>query len=263
MIPQAESKPRPSGPADRASGEGREVGCPATRTDVSTQASGPGLPCVWMSAGVLAFKLCDRDFECERCPLDLALGAARAPRAPERAPRARVEFPNDRAYSAGHGWVLPLGAARVRTGLDALAARLVERVHGLVLPAAGTHAKAGQPLVWLIDDHEAVPVSAPVDGVVLASNPSVRDDPGLALRDPYGAGWLVELARDEGTSTRLTDATLARHRAARDLWELRRLAARHDSSVGRTARDGGRPIRDLRRVLGARRYQRLLRRWLG
>lgn len=29
--------------------------------------------CVWMRAGVIRFWLCDRDFDCEHCPLDAAL----------------------------------------------------------------------------------------------------------------------------------------------------------------------------------------------
>lgn len=29
--------------------------------------------CVWMEAGVIRFWLCNRDFDCERCPLDAAL----------------------------------------------------------------------------------------------------------------------------------------------------------------------------------------------
>jgi hypothetical protein len=34
----------------------------------------PGvLPCVWMSAGLVAFKLCDREGECEGCPFDRAM----------------------------------------------------------------------------------------------------------------------------------------------------------------------------------------------
>jgi hypothetical protein len=34
----------------------------------------PGaLPCVWMSAGLIAFKLCDREGECEGCPFDRAM----------------------------------------------------------------------------------------------------------------------------------------------------------------------------------------------
>jgi hypothetical protein len=30
-------------------------------------------PCVWMSAGLVAYKLCDRGFECESCPFDQAM----------------------------------------------------------------------------------------------------------------------------------------------------------------------------------------------
>ena len=29
-------------------------------------------PCVWMSAGLISYKLCDRGFDCENCPLDAA-----------------------------------------------------------------------------------------------------------------------------------------------------------------------------------------------
>ena len=35
------------------------------------------LPCVWMSAGLVAYKLCDRGFECEGCPFDQAMRGAR------------------------------------------------------------------------------------------------------------------------------------------------------------------------------------------
>jgi len=44
----------------------------------------PGLlPCVWMSAGLVAFKLCDREGECESCPFDQAM------RSPQGGPRRR------------------------------------------------------------------------------------------------------------------------------------------------------------------------------
>jgi hypothetical protein len=43
----------------------------------------PGvLPCVWMSAGLVAFKLCDREGECEGCPFDRAMQGARRPEPP-------------------------------------------------------------------------------------------------------------------------------------------------------------------------------------
>jgi glycine cleavage system H protein len=266
MIPPAESKPRPSGPANQASGESPEREVRATRTVVSPPSADTGEPCVWMSAGVLAFKLCDRCFECERCPLDLALGAVRVSRPPEHAPRVRLGFPDDRVYSAGHGWVLALDANRVRTGVDALAARLVQRVHAIVLPAAGTRVRAGEPLGWIFAENEPLPIAAPIDGVVLAANPRVRDDPALALRDPYGAGWLVELSREPSSEQKpLEDARSARKRAGRDLRALRKLAERRsrDLRVGPTAYDGGVRVRDPRVALGERRYQRWLARLLG
>jgi hypothetical protein len=36
-----------------------------------------------MSAGVIRFWLCDRDFDCENCPLDAALRGRRGAAAPE------------------------------------------------------------------------------------------------------------------------------------------------------------------------------------
>lgn len=33
----------------------------------------PAIRCVWMDAGVVNYKLCDRGYDCERCPLDQAL----------------------------------------------------------------------------------------------------------------------------------------------------------------------------------------------
>lgn len=36
-------------------------------------ASGEPLKCIWMLAGVLTYRLCDRQYDCEHCPLDAAL----------------------------------------------------------------------------------------------------------------------------------------------------------------------------------------------
>lgn len=38
--------------------------------------------CVWMSAGLLRFWLCDRAFNCDDCPLDRALRAQRSTHRP-------------------------------------------------------------------------------------------------------------------------------------------------------------------------------------
>ena len=45
----------------------------------------PPTCCVWMDAGVVNYKLCDRAYDCERCPLDQALH-----RRPSEMNRAKV-----------------------------------------------------------------------------------------------------------------------------------------------------------------------------
>lgn len=36
------------------------------------------------------------------------------------------------------------------------------------------------------------PLVSPVTGTVVAVNQAAASDPGLAERDPFGAGWLIE-----------------------------------------------------------------------
>ena len=31
------------------------------------------LQCIWMTAGIIGYKLCNAGYECERCPFDLAM----------------------------------------------------------------------------------------------------------------------------------------------------------------------------------------------
>jgi len=63
-------------------------------------------PCVWMCAGVLRYRLCTHEYDCDNCPLDAALrGDARIPAAhPLTSPYAPA-FPDDRRYAVGHTWL--------------------------------------------------------------------------------------------------------------------------------------------------------------
>ena len=67
------------------------------------------LPCVWMSAGLIAYRLCDREFDCDGCPLDLALrGVSPTTQSDNRTAvpaHHAAEFPEDRVYSTGHLWL--------------------------------------------------------------------------------------------------------------------------------------------------------------
>jgi glycine cleavage system H protein len=220
-----------------------------------------------MSAGLVRYRLCDRDFDCDRCPLDAALrGDAGWPSAdqPQAAEAGRaLSFPNDRRYSPGHCWLQAREKSLARVGIDALAAALLgvpaalRRLHG------GPAVAAGDAVVALDLAHGSLPLAAPTAGGALRLNDAAEHSPQLVVEDPYGEGWLFELRGRGPQLPTLVDAAAALDQSRLDLRHFGRRAAlgllAGADGVGATLADGGEPLTDLRRMLGPQRYLALIR----
>src|SRR5688572_12815725 len=152
----------------------------------------PAAPCIWMAAGLLRYRLCDRAFDCEGCPLDAALrgdaGGLRGTGVEGAAPPGPLSFPDDRVYSGGHCWLQATGHRR-RGGLDALAAALAGPPAALRALAAGGSAPAGEPVVALDYPAGALALASPASAMAVRVNPDVTRAPALLSADPYGEGW--------------------------------------------------------------------------
>jgi glycine cleavage system H protein len=102
----------------------------------------------------------------------------------------------DRLYHpATHMWIAlsgPASAPTARIGIDALGVETSGTLAQLSLPDAGTGLVAGRPFGQLEAAKFVGPLVSPVAGTVTAVNDAVAADPGLAERDPYGEGWLIE-----------------------------------------------------------------------
>ncbi|MFZ2058925.1 MAG: hypothetical protein WAV54_16085 [Acidimicrobiales bacterium] len=99
----------------------------------------------------------------------------------------------DRRYDAEtHMWVLLTGPGRARIGMDPLGIETSGTLAQLSLVPAGTKLIAGRPFGQLEAAKFVGPLVSPVSGAVLAVNDEVAVDAGLAERDPYGAGWLID-----------------------------------------------------------------------
>lgn len=224
------------------------------------------LPCVWMTAGLVAYKLCDRAYDCEHCPLDTALRGATTP--PSRGERGRHQpmwvFRPDRQYHTKHGWVLRLDDRRVRYGLDVFAARLLSHISQVVLPTPKTRVCRGEAACWVKDAEELIPLAAPISGIVGKVNHQVQTLPHSICGSPYDDGWLLEILHDQDPTEdeSLLGAVRMQVQSNRQLGLLRAQAARylpHDRTVGPTLLDGGELVKDLWRVLGSQRYHDLVR----
>lgn len=246
-------------------------------------------PCLWMSAGLVSYKLCDRNFDCDRCPFDAALRGETLPaRPPVDAPGPRVAalcFPDDRLYAPGHTWVQetspPGGRHGVRVGLDAFAVSLIGRVRsvrpGRCAPSPGATDGASTPPVLCELDLEVgrLPVILPVAGRPNAWNRVLETDAAPLMRSPYEDGWIAEI--DSVTPDALAGLLTAEGALERSRLDLRRFRRRAavflfeesaavgpggdpggdpgiDPELGPTLADGGEILTDLRYILGARRF---------
>ena len=222
--------------------------------------------CVWMNAGLLTYKLCDRGLDCEQCPLDAALRGTRRPMAFETTASAElgcraVTFPGDRLYSTGHTWLKALdeGDGRIRFGIDGFAASFMPSPARVRLTAPHRLLHPGEKLCEIEFDASAMSLAIPLYAQVARQNRVLEDDPTALVTAPYGKGWIAELmpaAEDELDGLLVADA--AREQARLDSRRFRRLLALHlladDDQPGGKLSEEVRLLTDLRQVLGEPSY---------
>lgn len=229
-------------------------------------------PCVWMCAGLLRYRLCDRDFDCENCPLDAALRGEHAASwhgvALLNRRASHGALPEDRLYSAGHGWVQPLASHTGvwRVGVDAFAATLLGWAKKITWTASSKRHEQGEPVCAINIGLGVLSISAPIGGCILHVNEALQHQPALLITDPYEAGWLAELtATDEMELADLLSGAKARQQLALDLRRFRRLVAfRLFADVA--SRDITAPsaasIGDLRNLIGGDEYVDCIRNFI-
>ena len=249
-----------------------------------------GQTCVWMDAGLLTYKLCDRGFDCEHCPLDAALrGTACQPAMTAQASRAEdggriaterseVEagpYPDDRLYSQTHTWIQRIDESgrRFRFGLDGFGATVLPEPVHLRLAAPPTRVGAGERVCEIRFQRGGLRISSPIEAEVVGWNRALEEDAGALVRSPYETGWIAELetcepGEIEARSTGLMTSSEAREKGRLDARHFRRRMAFHllagDSNGACPGMNGdGRLYADIRQWLGWPRFFELLQEAVG
>jgi glycine cleavage system H lipoate-binding protein len=148
------------------------------------------------------------------------------------------QMPERLRYHPGHTWALSESPTLVRVGLDEFAAKLTGKVRRIALPQRGQWIRQGQKIWTLQRDGTTVDMVSPIEGSVADINEAVAHDPFLALKDPYGEGWLVTVqSPDAKTNFRnLLGGALARWWTEESASRLQR---RMPIALGARAQDGG------------------------
>jgi glycine cleavage system H lipoate-binding protein len=159
------------------------------------------LDCLWMDAGVVDYKLCDRSYDCERCPFDealhshpkqdVALSDRTSQTAFGRIDVQGCEVAESLFYHPGHTWARIEEDGIVRLGVDEFGQRMLGTAYSLSLPALHRQVRRGEE-AWRVTHQSGVTaLASPIAGRVLNVNSNLLLRPALINRDPYGEGWAM------------------------------------------------------------------------
>jgi glycine cleavage system H protein len=239
--------------------------------------------CIWMTAGVISFKLCPLNYDCEHCGFDQAMRSQVSSRgarskvkrqkgkdlATSEAPRMAVgdsrKVPAFFTFSVGdvggelylhptHLWMLRLGDQKWILGIDELLAYVLPRPSEVELYGLNSKVIQSQLVGKVHTSVGTIPLAVPLSGRVVQINPLLGQTPELLQQDPYGEGWLatMESFQDDFDLKKYYTGPARRRFLEEEAQHLRFLLKHRGievDNIGATLPDGGASIRHLHQVL--------------
>ena len=152
-------------------------------------------PCIHHMKGRIDFRVCNREYQCQDCEFDQYFNDQYTVHAVVRP----VDFINIQGMTMPHGFYLHKGHAwlkveensEVRVGIDDFALRLFGPPDQIEAPLVGKTLKQNRMDIKVKRGGLQADILSPVSGVVTAINSELREQGGLANRDPYAGGWVL------------------------------------------------------------------------
>jgi len=253
--------------------------------------------CVWMDAGLVNYKLCDKNFECDSCPFDeimktqhhafaeraLMQSSEESMRETFRSssekifgevvrqlivPLKKLSLPTDRLYFTNHSWLKRLSNGQCKIGIDGFLAHLLNPLMGVVVISAHARVEKNSPFAWFIRDDETLSLQSSLSGAVIETNTSLASSPFTLTSDPYEQGWILSLAPESGRdeTCRYYRANEFYQRIDADIERIESIlnstVAKQQKEIGASLFDGGVRIETIEQFIGEKRYIQLLSRLL-
>jgi len=237
--------------------------------------------CVWMTAGVISFKLCPFNYDCEQCDFDRVMRQHAKPgglksKVKKQIPAnhslfqsfAPTSLDSDNGFftfSPGeidervylhptHLWARREYDHTWKVGIDSLLAYLLPAPAKVELYRPNQEIIQEEAFGRVQTEAGTVFVNAPLSGRLVQTNPRLSQEPDLVQRDPWGEGWLalIDWSQDGSELEKL----YAGPRTVRFLKEeaqhlkvLLKYRGVPVNHVGDTLPDGGAEIKYLHQIL--------------
>ena len=234
------------------------------------------MKCVWMTSGLVAYKLCSHYYRCDTCIFDRVMrggedsGDILFPGTAEPAEIHRQDGSQAPGingalfYHRNHCWAMVENIETVRIGIDGLLSWLIAGIKSIILPRTGEKVAKGEPFVYIIHRKYILELISPLSGIISAVNYSLQEKPDILASDCWGAGWVVKirpgsLEQDMSSLIFGKKAVLWYEKKERRLKETCVAYLNQDrGELGMTLQDGGERIANLADALTAEQYYQVL-----
>lgn len=170
--------------------------------------------CVWMSAGVVSYKLCDLEFDCEHCAYDRIIRSkisseivngnykisnnAKIVNYSEQAKMLidkliNAEIDPTYYYSKNHLCFCDSEAGMVLIGIDNLLANILNYLTCIVLLPVGESVKQRKSFCWLIQQGRTLTLYSPISGTIIQNNPLLINSPDIIRTTDFQKSWLTKI----------------------------------------------------------------------
>ncbi|HKJ66413.1 MAG TPA: hypothetical protein VKA68_00510 [bacterium] len=258
----------------------------------NAEQSGQGtLPCIWMMAGVLSYKLCDREYNCDQCELHRVLKSGATYSLPSEQVAPLFSSPEeqseaggiveehvnnwlsqiiagskiylDRCYSPSHFWMYP-EEENVVVGIDTNMLKILHPISEMIPPEPHHQFKRHQYCGLIVRDDLTIPLHAPFSGEVVAVNESYVSH--LQQEYPSDDHWIFKMHPAEKVQT-IDDICQGEDMLR---WYVRKihlikgylremLSRTAIGELGVTMADGGETELNLEHILGKKAYKNLVK----
>ena len=109
---------------------------------------------------------------------------------------SELRFPDDFLYAADHEWAKPEGD-KLRVGISDYAQDQLGDIVFVELPRSGVRYAKGEQFGTVESVKAVSELYMPVGGEILSVNKALEESPELMNKEPYGAGWLIEIKPHE------------------------------------------------------------------
>ena len=187
-----------------------------TKTNVDRISSKTTDKCEWMSSGFVSYKICDRNYECLKCPIEIGLrgltSSVEWKETERQIDENEIKFSpkylsflsnlismkkiEDFFVHPGHIWIKLLKAGKLQVGIDDIVANSLGSIDEIVLPNIDEKINRGESLGQIIQFEHTFSIVSPISGIVSKINNELLNFPNELILDPLYNGWIFEFKSD-------------------------------------------------------------------